>query len=158
MINDSLSENKILSQSKWGSGKGEEEVTGLFITQVKTWLTYWKQPGSDFTRQRVVCLFLTQFKLYFWTMCHVVCTWWWWYNGDREGSWAGNVFENEEMGRFRGTNVRAPACDDKNQRRLRKENEYKSKRNAKSCWWDRMKDMEEQRNSMQDEQHERFHK
>lgn len=43
------------------------------------------------------------------------------------------MFENEEMGRLRGTNVRAPACDDKNQRRLRKENEYKSKRNSKSC-------------------------
>lgn len=52
MINDSLSKNKILSQSKWGSGKGEEEVTGLFITQVKTWLTYWKQPGSDFYKTK----------------------------------------------------------------------------------------------------------
>ena len=101
--------NNQLEVCRRDSGKREEEKTLLFITQTWTWPTNWKQPGSDFTRQKVVCLFLTQFGLYCWTVCCAACTWWWWYNGVAgKRSGAGSACE-ERCGE---TDMRAPREQD----------------------------------------------
>lgn len=56
-------------QSQWDSGKreveGEEEEEECCLsTKYRPGPRKWKQPGSDFARQKVVCLFFTHFKLY----------------------------------------------------------------------------------------------
>lgn len=78
-------------------GRERERRQCCLSPKYKPCQSNWKQPGSDLTIQKLVCLFLTQFELYCWTMAHAACTWWR-YNGvagKQKG--VGSVWEGREV-------------------------------------------------------------